>query len=54
MKFPILHIVIIFDTKFEFKQAILNFGLRFQEKDFFQPKAERVNTTIEYCIFELA
>ena len=40
-------------TTFQLKLAILVFSTKFAQKCCFQSKAEKVNTTIELCIFEL-
>ena len=31
----------------------LMFGIKFAQKEYFPSKAEKVNTTIEFCILEL-
>ena len=40
-------------TKFQLKQTVLIFGIEFAQKWCFRSKAETVNTTIEFCGFEL-
>ena len=49
----IKHSQISLSTKFHFKQAILNFKTKFAQKGYFQWKTEKVNITIDFCIFEL-
>ena len=39
-------------TKFQFKLAILIFWNEFVQKGCFQSKTEKVNTTIEFCLFK--
>ena len=41
------------DTKFQLKLTILIFWTKFAKKGYFQSKAEKLNITIEFCIFEL-
>ena len=48
-----MHIWISLHTKCYFKQTILNSGTKFAQKKCFQSKREKVNITIEFCIFEL-
>ena len=43
----------ILDTKFQLKQIILIIWIKFAQKVYFQSKTEKVNTSIEFCIFEL-
>ena len=40
-------------TKFLLKLTILIFWNKFVQKPYFQSKAEKVSTIIEFCIFEL-
>ena len=40
-------------TKLHFKLTVLNFGTKFAQKGCFWSKAEKVNTTTEFCIFKL-
>ena len=40
-------------TKFQNKLTILAFWTKFAQKEYFWSKAEKVNTTIRFCIFEL-
>ena len=49
----ILHIWISVGTKFQLKQAILIFRTKFDQKGYFWSKLEKLNTTIEFCIFKL-
>ena len=48
-----MHIRISLSIKFHFTQTILNFGMKFVQKQYFQSKTNKVNITIELCIFEL-
>ena len=48
----ILHIWISLGTKFHLKLGILIFGTKFAQKGYFWSKTEKVNTTIEFYIFE--
>ena len=41
-------------TKFNFKETILIFCMKFAQIGCFQSKTENVNITIEFCIFKLA
>ena len=41
------------ETKFNFKQAILNFETKFAKKGRFWSKTEKVNIATEFCIFKL-
>ena len=41
------------EWKFQLKLTILIFWTKFAQKGYFRFKTERVNTTIEFCIFEL-
>ena len=50
----ILHIRISLNTKFHFKQIIFNFGNKLVQKRYFWSKTEKVNITIEFCIFEFS
>ena len=49
----ILHIGVSLGTNFQFKLKILIFWDKFVETRYFQSKTEKVNTAIEFCIFEL-
>ena len=49
----ILHIQINLRTKFQLKLIISIYWTKFAQKGCFQPKTENMNTTIEFCIFEL-
>ena len=40
-------------TKFHLKLTILIFWTKFGQKGYFRSKTEKVNITIEFCIFEL-
>ena len=40
-------------TKFQFKRTYLIFWIKFSWKRYFLSKTEKVNTTMEFCIFEL-
>ena len=48
----ILHLWISLVTKFHFKQTIVNFGTKFTQ-GYFWSKMEKVNITIQFCIFKL-
>ena len=48
----ILHIWISVDTKFKLKLIILIFWTKFAQKWCFQSKTKKVNSIIEFCIFE--
>ena len=50
----ILHIGISLGAKFQLKQAILIFWIKFAQKGYFRSKTEKVSTIIEFCMFELA
>ena len=52
-RYWIVHIRISVGTKFQFKLISLTFWTKFAKKGYFQSKAENVNITIEFCIFEL-
>ena len=41
------------NTKFHFKQTILNFGTKFAPKGYFKSKTKGMNISIEFYIFEL-
>ena len=43
----------IVGTQFQFKLTIFIFRPNLSKKSYFQPKTEKVNITIEFCIFEL-
>ena len=47
----ILHTQISLDNKFLQKLTILIFWTKFVQKEYFQPKRKRVNSTNEFCIF---
>ena len=50
----ILHIQISLDTKIHFKLTILTiFWTKFSQKRYFRSKTEKVNITMEFCIFGL-
>ena len=49
----ILHIRISLGTKFHIKLTISIFWTKFAQKGFFPFKAEKLNSTMEYCILEL-
>ena len=49
----ILHIRISLCIKFHLKLIILTFWTKFAHKGHFWSKTKKVNTTIEFCIFEL-
>ena len=49
----ILHIRISLGTKFKFKQTILIFWTKFAQKYYFKSKTDKMNRTIEFCLFEL-
>ena len=40
-------------TKFPLKLTLLNFGPNLPQRKYSQPKTEKVNSTIEFCIFQL-
>ena len=48
-----MHICISLSSKFHLKHTILIFWTKFDQKGYFQLKTEKVNTTIEFCIFKL-
>ena len=43
----------IVDAKFQVKLATLIWWTKFTQKGYFRSENEKVNTTIEFCIFEL-
>ena len=49
----ILHIRISLDIEFQFQQTILIFWTKFAQKGYFQFKTDKMNYTIEFCIFQL-
>ena len=49
----ILNIWISLGAKFYFKQTILNLDTKSAPKGFLGSKTEKMNTTIESCIFKL-
>ena len=52
-RYWIVHIRIRVGTKFQFTLISLTFWTIFAQKGYFQSKAENVNITNEFCIFEL-
>ena len=48
-----MHIQIILGIKFHFEQTVLNIGITFAQKRYFWSKTEKVNITIDFCIFKL-
>ena len=50
----ILHIRISIGAKFQLKLTILIFLTKFAQQDYFQSKTNKMNTAIEFRIFELA
>ena len=49
----ILYIGISLGYKFHFEQTILSFWNKFAKKRYLQQKAEKMNITVEFWIFEL-
>ena len=50
----IFHIRISLSTNFQFKLTIATFWTKFAKKgSYFQSKTDKIDTTIEFCIFEL-
>ena len=50
----ILHIRISLSTNFQLKLAVAIFWIKFAKKgSYFQSKTDKIDTTIEFCIFEL-
>ena len=49
----ILHIRISLGIMFDLKPTILIFWTKFVRSEYFRSKTEKVNITIEFCIFEL-
>ena len=49
----ILHTLISMVIKFQPKLTILTFWTKYAKKGYFQFKIEKVNTTIDFSIFEL-
>ena len=47
------HIRISHGTEFQLKLTVLIFWTRFAPKMFFRSKTEKLNTTIEFYVFEL-
>ena len=43
----------ILGTKFRLELTILPFWTKFAQKGCFRPKTEKVNSTIEFCVFKL-
>ena len=50
----ILSIWISLGAKFQLKLTILSFWTKFAQKRYFQSEIKKVNTAIEFCIFEFA
>ena len=48
-----MHFWISLDIKFHFEQTILNFGTKFPKNDISSQKREKVDITIEFCMFGL-
>ena len=48
------HIQNILCTKFHLKEKSLHFRTKFSQKGYFKSKIEKVHTTIEFVIIELA
>ena len=48
-----LGIRISLGIKFQHKLVILTFRIKFAQKGYFRSKTEKVNTAIDFCIFEL-
>ena len=46
-------IQISLETKFHFKETIWSFGTKFAQNKYIQPQPEKMDITIEFCIFEL-
>ena len=44
---------VVVGTKFQLKLLILIFWTKFAQKGYFQSKMKKVNSIIEFCIFEL-
>ena len=49
----VLHIWISLGTKFQVKQKIFSFWIKFAQKGYFWSKTEEMNVIIEFYIFEL-
>ena len=49
----IFNIWISLGIKFQFAQTTLNFGTKFFQNWYLWSKAEKVNITTEFCLFEL-
>ena len=49
----IQHIPFSLGTKFKLNQTVFIFWIKFAQKCHLKPKAEKVNITIEFCIFEV-
>ena len=49
----ILDFRISLSTKFELKLTILIFSTKFAQKTYSQPKTKKINSTMEFCIFQL-
>ena len=41
-------------STFQLEETILDFSIKFAQKEYFQSKTGKMSITIEYCIFELA
>ena len=48
-----MHIQIRLGTKFEFKLQFWFVWIKLAQKGYFGPKTEKVNITIELCIFKV-
>ena len=49
----ILLIQVSLDIKLQLKLTILTFWTKFGQKGYFRSKSEKLNITIEFCVFEL-
>ena len=49
-----MHIRIMLATKFQLTVIILIFWNKFAQKGYFRSKTKKVNSIIEFCIFELS
>ena len=49
----VLPIQISLRTKFHFKQTVLSCGTKFAQKECFWSETEKMNMTIEFCMFKL-
>ena len=50
----VLHIWAMLSVKFQLKVTILTFLTKFEEKKYFCSNTKKLNSVIEFCIFELA